>query len=142
MGFGVGFSAPPGVSRTTTKISRAISTNDSTSAYTFTAADIINGAYYRIIPSRSEIVDSLTISNVNNFAAECGLAIGETISIKMILQNERGRYSISPSLVQGIALFGDRLPTLQEVPAVLELTFFYINNGFLAITVKNQEIRV
>lgn len=142
MGFGRGFSAPPGVSRTTTRVSRTISANDSASAYSFTTADIINGSYYRIIPNRAEIVDSLVISDVNAFAAGCGISIGETISIKMLLQNLGGQYTISPSFVQGVGLFGDRLPTLQETTAVLDLTFFYVKNGFLAIIVNNQEIRI
>jgi hypothetical protein len=142
MGFGSGFSAPPGVSRATTKISRTISTNDSKSAYSFTTADIINGSYCRIIPNKSKIVDALVISNVNVFAAGCGMAIGETISIKMLLQNEGGQYTISPSFVQGVGLFGDSLPIIQETSAILDLTFFYVKNGFLAIIVNNQEIRI
>jgi len=144
MGFGRGFSAPPstsGASSTTTKVSRTISTYDRESAYSFKAADIINGAFHRIIPPQTKIVDSLTISDVDKFAASCGISVGETISIKMLLQNEGGQYTISPSFPRGVSLFGDSLPSIQDTSSVLDLTFFYVENAFLAINVNNQEIR-
>lgn len=142
MGFGRGFSAPSGVGRITTKISTITTENNSTSGHTFTSADFKNGAYYRIIPFRETVSDSLVISDVNAFMSSCGVSVGENISLKILVQNQGGEYSITTSFPLGVGLFGDRLPALQTTSTILDLNLFYVQSNFLAITVKNQEIRV
>ena len=144
MGFGRGFSAPPntsGVGRITTKISTIVEPgNDSATGYTFTSADFKNGAYYRIIPFKETVSDSLVISDVNAFMSSCGVSVGENISLKILIQNEGGEYSIT---TKGLELFGDTLPALQTTSAILDLNLFYVKKNILAITVKNhQEIKV
>jgi len=87
--------APPVVERLKTKTKRDLSASLSDS--NITSANVLEGAYYRTVESGQKAQDTFRITDVNTFASECGLEIGDSISFKIYVDNAGTWRLILPS---------------------------------------------
>ena len=135
--------APPVVESLKTKTKRDITASESDS--TITSANVLEGAYYRTVESGAKAKDTLVITNVNTFASECGLEIGDSISFKIYVDNA-GTWGLvlpSPRDLAGISYFGDVPPLrngiLTTVASIqVDLEFFYPRIGKLVVSITNK----
>jgi hypothetical protein len=129
--------APPVVESLKTKTKRDITASQSDS--TITSANVLEGAYYRTVESGAKAKDILVITNVDTFASECGLEIGDSISFKIYVENA-GTWGLvlpSPRNLAGISYFGDVPPTT-DTSIQVDLEFFYPKIGKLVVSITNK----
>ena len=129
--------APPVVESLKTKTKRDITASQSDS--TITSANVLEGAYYRTVGSGAKAKDTLVITNVDTFASECGLEIGDSISFKIYVENA-GTWGLvlpSPRNLAGISYFGDVPPTT-DTSIQVDLEFFYPRIGKLVVSITNK----
>ena len=112
--------------------------------YTITAADIVDGAYYRQVASGDRANDRLVITDIDAFATALGLKVGELISLNMYIQNA-GTYTLSlptSKALSGIRFYGD-IPTDLPSSAFIKLNFLYAEVGMLVVGIDiKRELKI
>ena len=129
--------APPVVESLKTKTKRDISVSISDS--NITSANVLEGAYYRTVESEQKGQDTFLITDVDRFASDCGLEIGDSISFKIYVDNA-GTWGLvlpSPKNLAGISYFGD-VPPSTVTSIQVDLEFFYPKIGKLVVTISNK----
>ena len=102
--------------------------------YVITAADIVDGAYYRLVESGARANDRIVITDIDEFATALGLEVGELISLNMYIQNA-GSYTLllpSTKTLPGISYYGD-IPAELPSSAFIKLNFLYVKLGMLVV---------
>ena len=125
-----------------TKTRRDITASESDS--TITSANVLEGAYYRSVGSGVKAQDTLRITDVDAFASECGLEIGDSINLRIFVDNAGtwGLVPPSPRDLAGISYFGD-VPASTDTSIQVDLEFFYPKTGKLVVSITNRtEIRL
>jgi len=129
--------APPAVERLRTKTRRDITV--STSDSNITSANVLEGAYYRTVESEEKAHNAFLITDVDIFASECGLEIGDSISLKIYVENA-GTWRLvlpSPRDLAGISYVGNVPPSTNRDSQV-DLEFFYPKIGILVVSITNK----
>ena len=125
-----------------TKTKRDLTSSQSDS--TITSANVLEGAYYRTVESVARAQDTLRITDVDAFASECGLEIGDSINLRIFVDNAGtwGLVPPSPRDLSGISYFGD-VPPSTDTSIQVDLDFFYPKTGRLIVSITNRtEIRL
>jgi hypothetical protein len=133
---------PPAAENLKTKTRRDITASQSDS--TITSANVVAGAYYRTVESGAKGQDTLRITDVDAFASECGLEIGDSIGMRIFVDNAGtwGLIPPSPRDLAGISYFGD-VPASTDKSIAIDLDFFYPKTGRLIVSITNRtEIRI
>lgn len=120
-----------------TKTRRDLTSSQSDS--TITSANVLEGAYYRIVGSGAKAKDTLRITDVDVFASECGLEIGDSINLRIFVDNAGSWGLVLPSSrdLAGISYFGD-VPPSTDTSIVVDLDFFYPKTGRLVVSITNR----